>query len=192
MLELLNQEVVVPQWYLAAIGLASVVVSLVVFSTASYISYRQALSKVARSAVVDSHLKPQPKSTRTYRPVPPIRQRYWYYVSGVQGRFATLREALSASGVKVATGRALDWKKLSPDTRAKLQRVKVDDEQPSEKQQSSRGRQLPPDEQPLATPADEWMPSARRSARRESEQEEGVIRKSIGSGAFVTIRKKGK
>jgi len=67
---------------------------------------------------------------KQYKPVPPVRQHYWYYVSGVAGRFSTLRDALSALEMRVPDDRALDWKKLTSDTRAKIRRVKIGDKQP--------------------------------------------------------------
>ena len=114
------------------------------------------------------------------KPVPPVRQTYWYYVSGVSGRFATLREALTASGATdTPADKPLDWKKLSSDVRAVIKRVRVDDEQPSTEE-----KPLPEDKLP-----EEPVPVVRRRVRT-NEPEEGVIRKSIGGGAFVTFAKK--
>jgi len=125
------------------------------------------------SSVPKSALREKPK------PVPPIRQHYWYYVSGVSGQFATLREALSASGVDVPADKMLDWKKLSADTRAKIKRVKVGAEQPAMERER------------VVVHVEEVQSESTKlpEVKKESEQ---VIRKPIGNGAFVTIKKKGK
>ena len=116
------------------------------------------------------------------KPVPPIRQHYWYYVSGVSGRFATLREALTASGVAdVPADRPLDWKKLSQVTRARIQRVGVDEEQPAAPPVVAMHRER------VQRAQDE--PIRRRSLAVE-EDAESVVRKPLGKGAFVTFTKK--
>ncbi|MBU1173522.1 MAG: hypothetical protein KKD44_28475 [Proteobacteria bacterium] len=123
------------------------------------------------------------------KPVPPIRQHYWYYVSGVTERFATLREALSASGETVPADKALDWKKLSSDTRAKIKRVKVGDEQPVLEQVVVR--KVVREEEVRDEPKREEKVAREEEVREEIRKESDVvIKKPIGNGAFVTITKK--
>lgn len=135
-------------------------------------------------------------SVKQYKPVPPIRQHYWYYVSSdlYTERFPTLREALSAAGETVPADKALDWKKLSPDTRAKIKRVKVDDEQPLPELPEILVPELP--EQVIASveevkdePEREEKVKGEEDVRKEKESVV-VIKKPIGDGAFVTITKK--
>ena len=193
--DMLNQIVAVPQWYLVAIGLCSVLVSMVCYLVASHISYKWSLPKVAvvDKSVSENYVADAPVSKEkkvdfalisspatAYKPVPPLRQHYWYRVSGVSGRFATLREALAASGVKVPDNKMLDWKKLSAVTRAKINRVKVGEEQPVDTEVAAVGVGL----QPVAPP--EVM------QKSVSEVAPDTIVKSLGDGSYVTFKKKPK
>lgn len=122
--------------------------------------------------------KPVVAATELRKPIPPIRHLYWYYVSDVSGRFATLREALLASGVRVVGSRALDWEKLSPDTRAKIRRVKVDGEQPVVESVDQSEAPVPREKRTIGE-ADAGSADADR-----------VVKRPIGGGAFVTYKKK--
>lgn len=177
-LELLNQQVVLPQWHLIAVVVASVLVSFASYMTAARLSRKRALLKATRQERGLNLSAPQSPSERMPTPVvsQPFKQHYWYYVTGVSGRFPTLREALSASGVEVSADKPLDWKKLSSDTHDRIKRVKIGDKQPvAEPAVSSRA-----DVQP-------------RPGREETEikkEAESVVRKPLGNGAFVTFKKK--
>lgn len=188
--DMLNAMVTVPQWYLAAIGVVSIIASFVAFLLADYLNYKRVILKVSRQktepdpAIVPGEAKPIAVSTEPYKPVPPIRQHYWYYVSGVSDRFATLREALSASGMKVPADKMLDWKKLTSDTRDRIKRVKVGDKQPMIDKPS-----LP---EPVVVHTEvKKDANVKRDTEVKSESEQ-VIRKPIGNGAFVTFKKKAK
>jgi len=119
--------------------------------------------------------------TSAYKPVPPVRQPYWYYVSGVSGRFATLWEALSASGVDVTDNKSLDWKKLSADTRARIKRAKVGEEQPVEVEVVASEAEAPQE-----------VTRQRTVRRGKVESPPGTVVKNLGGGSFVTFKKKGK
>ncbi len=190
----LSAEVTVPQWYLAAIGAASMVVG---FAACFLVSYRRALLKVFHRegrmapATTASHEAPMPLVPATSpvspvpllkrTPVPPVRQHYWYYVSGVTGRFATLREALVASGVVVLDNKPLDWKKLTVGTRDRIKRVRVNNEQAVMTEAAT---------QPVVT-VKETRNSPGKTVTPADETEQ-VIKKPIGNGAFVTFKKKTK
>jgi hypothetical protein len=70
----------------------------------------------------------------------------------------------------------LDWKKLTSDTRARIKRVKVGEEQPVLE---------PLIVKTVSVPEKTAVITAKDNA-------ESVIKKSIGNGCFVLIKKKGK
>ena len=196
-IELLDTVIKLPLGAVIAIALAGIIVGMLLLIVATAL-FRPSLGRNAIkvnkkeetniNSVVATELKIRPRvelkpvvtSTKHYKPVPPVRQHYWYYVAGVSGRFATLREALSASGVNVPSDKMLDWKKLTSDTRARIKRVKVDAEQPVLEQPLSR--------QPVAeSPSIPVVVVAKAKGEPES-----VIKKPIGNGCFVTVKKKTK
>jgi len=65
-----------------------------------------------------------------YKPIPPFRQRYWYTVAGVKGRFATLREAAQAAGCPLGKNANPDWKKLSPENKRRITRTPLSQSAP--------------------------------------------------------------
>lgn len=142
--------------------------------------------------------QPEPVKARqaeavSRKPVPPVRQHYWYYVSGVSGRFTTLREALTASGVDVPGDKALDWKKLTSDTRAGIKRFKVDAKQPEMETVVEMAEQVPVEQAPVERAVvrqEEVLARPKRKLVVDTDDSESVIRKSIGHGAFVTIKRK--
>lgn len=189
-----------PLWSVIAIALAGVVVGMFFLTLAILLLGRNSDAKEAsaqvpetretRTAASDPELRrevapdvktePVVVSTKQHQPITSIRQHYWYYVSGVAGRFATLRDALSASGVKVPGDKMLDWKKLPVDTRAKIKRVDVNDEQPVPEQAAVR---------PVVAHREEVPVETKREGKAYGGAE-SVVRKPIGNGAFVTIAKK--
>ena len=114
------------------------------------------------------------KSLETRKPSQFPKQFYWYYVSGIPGRFATLREAISALGLTMPA--KLDWGVLSQDIRNRVTRVKVDDPQPDFTIQSVQPLQ------PSPTMDAQVAPKAKQP-------DPDVITKPIGKGAFVTVKK---
>ena len=115
------------------------------------------------------------KSLETRKPVQFPKQFYWYYVSGIPGRFATLREAISASGLPMPD--KLDWGVLSQDIHARITRVKVGDLQPDFEEHPVQSVQ------PAPLIDVQVVPKAKQP-------DPDVITKHIGKGAFVTVRKK--
>jgi hypothetical protein len=132
-------------------------------------------SKVSESPLASKEVTAQPEPVSAPKPresprlaTLPLRQFYWYYVSGIPGRFATLRDAISASGMTIPE--RLEWSSLSSDIRARINRVKVTDKQPVTEEQSES----------KVTP---------KNAARTLETDGDVIRKPIGKGAFVSYKK---
>ena len=114
------------------------------------------------------------KSLETRKPSQFPKQFYWYYVSGIPGRFATLREAISASGLPMPD--KLDWGVLSQDIHARITRVKVGDLQPDFEEHPVQSVQP-------ASSSDVQV------ALKAKKPDPDVITKPIGKGAFVTVKK---
>lgn len=151
MQELTEIMVTVPVWMLVATGLAGVVVSMIAFVLAESISCKRLQIKTRQTDAgvkkvkveIEPELEPEPDilavlpvATRIEKeplPVssgagkgfPAIRQHYWYYVG--KSRFATLREALVATGYAVPENWKPDWKKVPAEGRARIKRVKLED-----------------------------------------------------------------
>ena len=115
------------------------------------------------------------KSLETRKPSQFPKQFYWYYVSGIPGRFATLRESISASGLPMPS--KLEWRLLPAEITDRITRVKVDDPQPDFEEHSVQSVQPAPssDVQVAPKPIKQLDPD--------------VITKPIGKGAFITVRK---
>ena len=194
-IEVFMNVIGLPLWAIIAIALAGVIVGMFLLMTAIMLLGR-GKSKVTEPIEVKPHpvaidvpnFGPEPTvaanpvsiRAKTYKPVPPIRQHYWYYVPGVAGRFALFRDALSAAGVKVPADKMLDWKKLTVDKRNRIKRVKIDADQPAMRK--------------VMEPVVPSKAVAQKHTKAETtvkEESGDVIKKSIGDGCFVTFRKKG-
>ena len=180
-IEILMTVIELPLWAVVATALAGAVVGMFLLMVAVMLLGRSKKSIPAAAtakAVTESVKSATPEIAKTrkpYKPVPPLRQHHWYYIKGVDGRFATLREAFAAIGEEPP--KTLDWRKLPQDIRSRITRTPVDGKQP----------------EPMPEKTDNSIAKvAPRMVTKVGEQDDDVIRKPIGGGAFVTIRKKRK
>jgi hypothetical protein len=174
--------VALPLWAIITIALAGVVIGMFLLMAAVMLLGRGEKSmpvEVAAETVVDAAKAITLEKTVTkepYKPMPPIRQHHWYYVKGVDGRFATLREAFVALGENPP--KTLDWKKLPHAIRSRITRTPVDAQHP--------------EPQPDNIAISEAKAAPMVVAKAGEQDNNGVIRKPIGNGCFVTVKKKGK
>lgn len=181
----MNALVEVPMWWLnasalfgAIVGMSFLLLAIVVLRREPRASQKAneteattpkpvgapAPRTVADPGTVKQASETAPAPSMPRASAPPIKQHYWYYVDGVKGRFATLREALPWAGVILPESKPLDWKKLPPDTRSKIQRVEVGSKaeaKVADEGSVDRSSSAPPS----STPSDEPASSVARSSR---------------------------
>ena len=202
-MDILTTTIALPLWSVIATALAGVIIGVLLMMLAIMLVSRYSAKKVATTKTVDKPVSPvveppvdvalpadlvvlptaPPRPVERYKPVPPARQHYWYYVSGVAGRFATLRDALSALSVDWPADKLPEWSKLPQTICAKIKRVKVGDEDPL----APVPVVVPPVVPPVIPSVDVVVKSRPVGVK---DDDAGIIKKPIGNGCFVTIRKK--
>ena len=187
-MEILLKVIELPLWVALILPLSGVAVGIIFLAFAMLLLRGKFDAKEPKIKKSEPEKKPEKKPEPVAQATEPSlaavseprkpsqfpKQFYWYYVSGIPGRFATLREAISVSGLPMPA--KLDWGVLSQDIRNRVTRVKVDEPQPDFEEHSVQSVQ------PASLHDVQVAPKAKKP-------DPDVITKPIGKGAFITVRK---
>ncbi len=142
------------------------------------------IEKIIMDEVRAARDLPKPQPVLKY-PRGGLPQKYWYYCDGLDGRFPTLRELLTALGEPIPE--KLEMNRIPSAIRSRITRVGVNEPQPDERQPNEK---QPTEKATEANTAAVGEPVRRRDRHATPESTDDTIVKKLGDGAYVTVKKR--